>query len=328
MSREIYRRAHRTGLVSADIFRPGVDDLTELAALAPNDVWDGTLIHVRDDNTIYAYDLESVDADDGLNVITPATGTGRWLKIGFGGAGSGSSADKWVDVTKIVENEVIVVDRDGAADWPQEVRRELIDATETGALLQIDEGYAIIGPQNLAETLDTYNHTQGNDIEFTAGDNLIIHQNAPPATGAGQGSFFVGDGTGGTSPGQPYFREENSGAVSQLNLGSAADNIVLAAYDYSSTTVTLTPMAAGDVVVQIFVEVSAAFDQPNALISVGTTSAPADMVPTSSVNLGATGISSFKIMSAGVSSDDVIITINSAGSTVGAGRISAFVFRS
>ena len=226
MSREIYRRAHRTGLVSADIFRPGVDDLTELAALATNDIWDGSLIHVRDLNAIYAYDLESTDADDGLNVITPATSVGRWLKVGFGGAGTGSTADKWVDVTKITATESVVVDKTSEDDWPQEVVREEI--TLDGSLT-ITDGYVIIGPQNLAETLEVYNQTQGHNIEFTAGDNLIMPQNAPPTTGAGEGSFFVGDGSSGTIAGQPYFREESDGTVHKLNAGeeSLADTLAI-----------------------------------------------------------------------------------------------------
>lgn len=209
-------------MVSADIFRPGVDDLTELAALATNDVWDGSLIHVRDANAIYAYDLESTDVDDGLNVITPATNVGRWLKVGFGGAGTGSSADKWVDVTRVTPTESIVVDKSAGDDWPQEVVRE--EVTVDGSLT-IADGYMIIGPQNLAETLEVYNQTQGHNIEFTAGDNLIMPQNAPPTTGAGKGSFFVGDGSGGTIAGQPYFREESDGTVHKLNNAAGGESL-------------------------------------------------------------------------------------------------------
>lgn len=209
-------------MVSADIFRPGVDTIDDLRETAPNDIWDGSLIHVRDTNTIYAYDLESVDSDDGLDVIEPATGTGRWLRVGFGGAGTGSTADKWVDVTKITSTESVVVDKTAEDDWPQEVVREEI--TVDGSLT-ITDGYVIIGPQNLAETLEVYNQTQGYNIQFTAGDNLIMPQNAPPTTGAGEGSFFVGDGTGTTIAGQPYFREESDGAIHKLNNAAGGESL-------------------------------------------------------------------------------------------------------
>jgi len=224
MSRNIYRRRHRTGLVSADIFRPGVDDLAELGALAPSDVWDGSLIHVRGSNTIYAYDLESTDSADGLNIISPATGVGRWLKIDFGGAGTGSSADKWVDTTKIVSTETVTVDKTASSDWPQEVIRELIDVEGT---LSVDDGYVIVGPENLSETLGLHNHTQGNNVVFTAGDNLLLPRNAPPTLSATQGSFFVGDGTGGTTAGEPYYKEGAAGTLIQIATSQDIERINL-----------------------------------------------------------------------------------------------------
>ena len=161
MSRSIHRRAHRTGLVSADIFRPGVDDLNQLMNLAPNDIWDGTLIHVRDLNGIYAYDLESVAVDDGLTVITPATAVGRWLQIGFGGTSSATSgtADKWIDVTKITASETITVDVSLASDWPQEVRRDTIDVD---GVLDIVDGYVLSGDYPLEIT----GQTQGDVLYF------------------------------------------------------------------------------------------------------------------------------------------------------------------
>ena len=161
MSRSIHRRAHRTGLVSADIFRPGVDDLTQLAALAPNDIWDGTLIHVRDLNGIYAYDLESVAVDDGLTVITPATAVGRWLQIGFGGTSSATSgtADKWIDVTKITASETITVDVSLASDWPQEVRRDTIDVD---GVLDVVDGYVLSGDY----PLEISGQTEGDTLYF------------------------------------------------------------------------------------------------------------------------------------------------------------------
>ena len=144
MSRNIYRRAHRTGLVSADIFRPGVNTLTQLGLLAPNDIWDGTLIHVRDLNGIYAYDLEATATADGLTIIAPATGVGRWLQIGFGGTSSATSgtADKWIDVTKITSTETVTVDSTLADDQPQELRRDTIDVE---GVLDVVNGYVLSG---------------------------------------------------------------------------------------------------------------------------------------------------------------------------------------
>jgi hypothetical protein len=174
MSRTIWKRSssgRSTGLVAADTFRPGVNDLTELAALAPNDIWDGSLIHVKDTNEIYSYDLESTDPDDGLNVIEPATGVGRWLRISFTGSSVVSGfADKWVDVTKITSAETITVDKSSATDWPQEVRREEITIDGT---LSVVDGYVILGGPNLAEVLAVFNQTQGNDIVVSDGDSIV-----------------------------------------------------------------------------------------------------------------------------------------------------------
>ena len=142
MSRDVYRRSLRNGQVSADIFRPAVADIAALSALAPSDVWDGSLIHVKDVNTIFSYDLDSSATADGVNIISPATGVGRWLKINFAGTSSGT-ADKWVDVTRITSTETVTVDKTSADDWPQEVVRENIQVDGT---LNVVDGYVIVAP--------------------------------------------------------------------------------------------------------------------------------------------------------------------------------------
>jgi hypothetical protein len=198
MSRNVWKRSgsgRSAGLVSADIFRPGVDDLTELGALAPNDIWDGTLIHVRSSNEVYSYDLEAVNLPDGLNVIEPATGVGRWLRIAFSGSSTATSgfADKWIDVTKITPTETITVDRTSSDDWPQEVRREEITID---GVLDVVDGYVIVGGPNLAEVLNVFNATQGIDIDVSDGDTIQYGDSpAAPVAPAGKGKIRYNQAT-------------------------------------------------------------------------------------------------------------------------------------
>lgn len=330
MSREIFRRSHRTGLVSADIVRPSVETLAELEKLTVSDIWDGSLILVQKSSALYFYDRNSTDTPDGVSIIQPpnVTGDGRWLKIGFGGTSSATSgsADRWVDVTKIVEDEEIVVDKASGDDWPQEVRRDLIDVTEAGATLTVDDGYVLSGPENLAETLAVFNQTQGNDIELTSGDHLIMPQNPPPTTASGTGVFFVGDGTSGTDAGEAYFRAPSSGPVTRLSVGTAVE---LKAYAFDSASpIVLCSMGLGDVVVQVIVEVAVAFNDPNPLITVGSSSAPTDLVDGSGVDLTTPGQYTSTVLSSGTSTDDVVITLSPGTSTTGSGRVVAIIYRS
>ncbi len=220
MSRRTHRR--RSGIVTGDLLQDPVADIAALRLLAARDINDGQLILVRDLNRLYAFVYGDATADDGSFVIAPTydTTVGRWKRVGFSGGGSGDFADKWIDVTKVLSSETITVDGTSAGDVPQEVRRLEIDVE---GVLDVVDGYVIVGYQNLAETLGIYNESQGNDIALTAGDHLVMPQNAPPSTPAAKGVFFVGDGTGGTVAGEPYFRAPSDGALSQLNaLGGEA----------------------------------------------------------------------------------------------------------
>jgi hypothetical protein len=207
MSRNIYRKAHRTGLVSADIFRPGVISLAELGNLTPNDIWDGTLIHVRDDNSIYAYSLESIAVADGLNIITPTTGVGRWLKIGFGGTATPTSgtADKWVDVTKITSGEIVTVDKSSGADWPQEVRRNVIDVE---GILDVVDGYVLTGDENPSGTGMVFQETS-----------------AGPPIQPNEGVLFVSDGTGGRTDNHLYYLDDGGTSTDLLLVGTGTTAI-------------------------------------------------------------------------------------------------------
>jgi hypothetical protein len=102
------------------------------------------------------------------------------------------------------------------------------------------------GNETLAQTLVLGSTSGGTNIELTAGDNLLMHQNAPPATGAGQGSFFVGDGTGGSVAGQPYFREESSGALSKLNALGGGETLSATLVLGNTTGGTSVAVTAGD----------------------------------------------------------------------------------
>lgn len=214
MSRRTFNR--RSGVITGDLLQDPVADIAALRLLAARDINDGQIVLVRDVNRLYAFVYGDATADDGSFVIAPTydTTVGRWKRVGFSGGGSGDFADKWVDVTKIMSAETITVDASSAGDDPQEVRRQVIDVE---GVLDVVDGYVILGYQNLAETLETFNASQGHDIELTAGDHLVMSENAPPSTPAGKGVFFVGDGTGGTIEGQPYFRAPSSGTISKLN---------------------------------------------------------------------------------------------------------------
>ena len=83
-------------------------------------------------------------------------------------------------------------------------------------------------------------------MSFTAGDNLFLPENAPPTTPASVGSFFVGDGTGGTTAGQPYFREGSSGTISQLNLTGGGESLAATLAIGNTTGGTDISLTAGD----------------------------------------------------------------------------------
>lgn len=214
MSRRTVRR--RSGVITGDLLQDPVADIAALRLLAARDVNDGQLVLVRDLNRLYAFRYGDETEDDDSFVIAPDydTTVGRWRRVGFSGGGSGDFADKWIDVTKVMSTETVTVDGSASADVPQEIRRQEIDVE---GVLDVIDGYVIVGFQNLAETLQTFNKTQGSDIELTSGDHVVMGQAGPPSTAVEKGVYFVGDGTGGTVAGEPYFRAPGDGALSQLN---------------------------------------------------------------------------------------------------------------
>jgi hypothetical protein len=224
MSRRVLRS--RSGVVTGDLLQDPVGDIAALRLLAARDINDGQLILVRGVNRLYAFVYGDSTVDDGANVIAPTydTAVGRWKRLEFSGGGSGDFADKWVDVTTITSSETVTVDGSAAADVPQEIRREELNVE---GVLNVVDGYVILGPPNLGEVLETYNQSQGSDIELSPGDNLVMSQNPPPTTPIAKGIFFVGDGTGGTAVGEPYFRAPSDGTISHLNaLGGEATVVV------------------------------------------------------------------------------------------------------
>jgi hypothetical protein len=58
-----------------------VADLTALAALAAATRFDGDAILVLSSNTFYRFDSGSAAAADGVRIVAPAVGTGRWFRV-------------------------------------------------------------------------------------------------------------------------------------------------------------------------------------------------------------------------------------------------------
>lgn len=224
MSRRVVRS--RSGVITGDLLQDPVADIAALRLLAARDINDGQLVLVRDLNRLYAFVYGDATADDSSNVIAPSydATVGRWKRLEFSGGGSGDFADKWVDVTTITSDETVTVDASSADDTPQEIRRDEIDVEGT---LDVVDGYVILGPPSLGEVLEVFNRTQGQDIRLDGGDYLIMPLNPPPTTASTEGVYFVGDGTGGTAIGEPYFRAPSDGALSQLNaLGGEATTLL------------------------------------------------------------------------------------------------------
>lgn len=170
MSRRIFKR--RSGVITGDLLQDPVADIAALRLIAARDVDDGQLILVRSVNRIFSFAYGDVTSDDGMNVIAPTydSTVGRWKRIEFAGGGSGDFADKWVDVTKIPSGETVTVDAASADDVPKEVNRQEIDVDGT---LDVVDGYVVAGERSLGETLGVYNQTQGNDVFFTTGDEIV-----------------------------------------------------------------------------------------------------------------------------------------------------------
>jgi hypothetical protein len=72
------------------------------------------------------------------------------------------------------------------------------------------------GGETLAQTLAIGSVSGPNDIEIDAGQKLTMGLTAPPSGVASKGHYIVGDGTGGTVSGQPYF-VDSAGTLYRLN---------------------------------------------------------------------------------------------------------------
>jgi len=81
MSRNIYRRSNRTGTTSTDLLRDPIGTIAELRAYPVTDTLDKTLIYVKGESGVFAYHYDSTASDDGSEVIQPASGSGRWIKV-------------------------------------------------------------------------------------------------------------------------------------------------------------------------------------------------------------------------------------------------------
>ena len=79
----------RLGDYSSAIFQP-ITDLAALRLQAVNDIQDKTVVYVAEEG-LYAYESLSVEADNGILVLEPTVGDGRWVCVARTGAGIADS---------------------------------------------------------------------------------------------------------------------------------------------------------------------------------------------------------------------------------------------
>jgi len=90
MSRRIIS-VRRGNSVQQRIQNP-VQDIDALRLIPATDVVDKAIILVEDAAALYRYDYHGTGVDDGVTIIEPTVGTGRWFLLA-GGGGSGAALD-------------------------------------------------------------------------------------------------------------------------------------------------------------------------------------------------------------------------------------------
>ena len=157
---------------------------------------------------------------------------------------------------------------------------------------------------------------------------IIFNESPAPGTGSLRGALFIADGSGGTNQNHPYY-EADDGTLYDLLQGLEGAATIRKDFAFNSPNpVTITGLVPGDLVVQVFMRITTAFDDPSATVEVGTTTAPdlyfaggdSDLTLLNSIYTVSTMEESPLV-------DSAVITVNPAGSTIGAGTVLIVVHR-
>jgi len=114
---------------------------------------------------------------------------------------------------------------------------------------------------------------------------MIFEEAGSPGTGPGKGAVFVSDGMAALNKNHLYY-EDDSGTLYDLLSGAEGSATIKHAFAFNSASpIDVTPLSAGDTVIECFLKFTQAFDDPAATVSVGTVAnpniymAPADSDP-------------------------------------------------
>lgn len=87
-----------------------VQDLAELRLRPTNDVQDKAVIFVEDEETFFYFDFQGVGVDDGVDIIEPTAGPGRWFRNAGGGGGGGGGPDTYTAPNEYFVDPTLAVD--------------------------------------------------------------------------------------------------------------------------------------------------------------------------------------------------------------------------
>ena len=217
MSRNIYRRSNKTGTTSSDLVRDPLNTVAELRAYPVTDILDKTIIYVKAASGVYAYHYDGTGADDGSEIIQPASGNGRWFKVIGGDSYSDEEAQDAVaaaltegtNVTITYDDTANTITiaatdtntnqltewtvSDGTNDSPV-AHNDTVEFTGTGGItitesnktVTIDgssisgDTYSITAAQDGANVDLTLDASAGSDstVQLTAGSNVTLTRNS------------------------------------------------------------------------------------------------------------------------------------------------------
>lgn len=163
---------------------------------------------------------------------------------------------------------------------------------------------------------------------ITDTDGVVFDEAGPPGTGPNKGALFIADGSAGTNQNHPYF-EADDGTLYDLLQGLEGAATLRKDFAFNSASpFEITGLVPGDMVVQVFLRYTTAFDDPAATVSVGTDSAPTLYLDTTDTDPSlADSIYTVTTMEEVALVENAVITINPAGSTIGAGTVVVVVHR-
>lgn len=230
MSRNIYRRSNRTGTTSTDLLRDPIGTIAELRAYPVTDTLDKTLIYVKGESGVFAYHYDATGSDDGAEVIQPASGSGRWIKVIGADSYTNEEAVDAVAAALVGGNNITVtyddgndsITIDGQPGYTDEEARDALAAAlvaGTNVSISVDDNADTI---TISATDTNTNQLTTWTLSDGVNSTTIAHNDTVEFTGAGGISVTESAGTV-TIDGSGVSGSDNLGnhtATQDLNMGT------------------------------------------------------------------------------------------------------------